>query len=94
MNDQRLLIHAGTLITADANNTVRHEQGVLVENGTIAAVDDWALLASAEGAHIIDAGKAWWISTFPGLAILTTVMAFNLLGDGLRSALDPRMRVD
>jgi len=39
-------------------------------------------------------GKAWWISTFPGLAILTTVMAFNLLGDGLRAALDPRMRVD
>jgi peptide/nickel transport system permease protein len=35
---------------------------------------------------------AWWISTFPGLAIVFTVVAFNVLGDGLRDALDPRMR--
>ncbi len=35
---------------------------------------------------------AWWISTFPGLAIVATVVAFNLLGDGLRDALDPRLR--
>ncbi len=35
---------------------------------------------------------AWWISTFPGLAIVLTVTAFNLLGDGLRDALDPRLR--
>jgi peptide/nickel transport system permease protein len=35
----------------------------------------------------------WWISTFPGLAILLTVMAINLLGDGLRDALDPRLRI-
>lgn len=35
---------------------------------------------------------AWWISTFPGLAIVLTVVAFNLLGDGLRDALDPRLR--
>lgn len=32
----------------------------------------------------------WWISTFPGLAIMVTVMTFNLLGDGLRDELDPR----
>lgn len=37
--------------------------------------------------------RAWWISTFPGLAIVLTVTAFNLLGDGLRDALDPRMRM-
>ena len=36
--------------------------------------------------------RAWWLLTFPGLAILVTVMAFNLLGDGLRDALDPRLR--
>ncbi|HUF89392.1 MAG TPA: ABC transporter permease [Gemmatimonadota bacterium] len=36
---------------------------------------------------------AWWISTFPGLAIVLTVVSFNLLGDGLRDALDPRSRV-
>ncbi len=35
---------------------------------------------------------AWWIATFPGLAIVVTVIAFNLLGDGLRDALDPRLR--
>jgi len=34
----------------------------------------------------------WWISTFPGIAILTTVVCFNLVGDGIRDALDPRMR--
>ena len=35
---------------------------------------------------------AWWIATFPGLAIVFTVIAFNLFGDGLRDALDPRLR--
>jgi peptide/nickel transport system permease protein len=35
---------------------------------------------------------AWWIATFPGLAIVATVTAFNLLGDGLRDAMDPRLR--
>jgi peptide/nickel transport system permease protein len=34
----------------------------------------------------------WWISLFPGLAIVLTVIAFNLVGDGLRDALDPRVR--
>ncbi len=34
----------------------------------------------------------WWISTFPGMAILSTVVCFNLIGDGVRDALDPRMR--
>jgi peptide/nickel transport system permease protein len=36
--------------------------------------------------------QAWWIMTFPGLAIAITVLGFNLLGDGLREALDPRQR--
>ncbi|OGR89767.1 MAG: peptide ABC transporter permease [Elusimicrobia bacterium RIFCSPLOWO2_01_FULL_60_11] len=45
--------------------------------------------------NMLSAGKdyiyfAWWLSVFPGLAILTTVMAFNLFGEGLRDALDPR----
>jgi peptide/nickel transport system permease protein len=35
---------------------------------------------------------AWWVSFFPGLAILLTVMGINLVGDGLRDALDPRQR--
>ena len=35
---------------------------------------------------------AWWVSTFPGLAILFTIISVNLLGDGLRDTLDPRLR--
>jgi dipeptide transport system permease protein len=36
--------------------------------------------------------RAWWVVTFPGLMILMTVLAFNLLGDGLRDALDPKLK--
>ena len=36
--------------------------------------------------------RAWWVVTFPGLAILVTVLAINLIGDGLRDAIDPKMR--
>ncbi len=44
----------------------------------------------AEGRDYI--ASAWWVSFFPGLAILVTVLAFNLCGDWLRDALDPTMR--
>jgi len=48
------------------------------------------------GAMVSNARKtfagAWWSATFPGLAIFATVFAFNVLGDGLRDALDPRTR--
>lgn len=45
--------------------------------------------------NILTSGKdyiefAWWLSLFPGLAILVTVLAYNLLGEGIRDALDPR----
>jgi dipeptide transport system permease protein len=36
--------------------------------------------------------RAWWVVTFPGLAILITVLAINLIGDGLRDALDPKLK--
>lgn len=52
---------------------------------------EWGLM-SAEGRDVLR--RAWWISTFPGIAMLSVVVACNLVGDGLRSALDPRMRVD
>ncbi|MBN2254597.1 MAG: ABC transporter permease [Deltaproteobacteria bacterium] len=47
--------------------------------------------------NILTAGKdnidiAWWLSLFPGLAILVTVLGFNLLGEGIRDSLDPRLR--
>jgi dipeptide transport system permease protein len=37
--------------------------------------------------------RAWWVVTFPGLMILVAVLAFNLLGDGLRDALDPKLKM-
>ncbi len=36
--------------------------------------------------------RAWWVVTFPGLAILITVLAFNLMGDGMRDAFDPKLK--
>ncbi len=50
---------------------------------------EWGLMSS-EGRQLLQ--RAWWISAFPGLAILTVVIGFNLLGDGLRAALDPKIR--
>jgi peptide/nickel transport system permease protein len=49
--------------------------------------------------NILTAGKdyitvAWWLSLYPGLAILITVLAYNLLGEGLRDVLDPRMMLE
>ena len=49
----------------------------------------WGSMVSEGRGYLID---AWWISTFSGLAIVLTVVAFNLAGDGLRDALDPRLR--
>lgn len=49
----------------------------------------WGLMVS-EGRGLI--ATAWWLSLFPGLVILVTVLAFNLVGDWLRDYLDPRLR--
>jgi ABC-type dipeptide/oligopeptide/nickel transport system permease subunit len=43
-----------------------------------------------EGKDAIEIG--WWLSVYPGLAILVTVLSYNLLGEGIRDALDPRLR--
>ncbi len=51
---------------------------------------EWGSM-TAEGASELVTG-AWWLFLFPGLAIVVTVLSFNLLGDGLRDLLDPRMR--
>jgi peptide/nickel transport system permease protein len=50
---------------------------------------EWGLMI-AEGRNYIT--NEWWVSTFPGLAIALVVLGFNLLGDGIRDALDPRLR--
>ncbi|OUN00754.1 MAG: peptide ABC transporter permease [Firmicutes bacterium ZCTH02-B6] len=54
-------------------------------------VPDWGGMIS-QGRQFLR--TAWWVGVFPGLAILITVLGFNLLGDGLRDALDPRMRLN
>jgi peptide/nickel transport system permease protein len=51
---------------------------------------EWGAMIS-DGREYIITGE-WWIVTFPGLAIATTILGFNLLGDGLRDVLDPRLR--
>jgi ABC-type dipeptide/oligopeptide/nickel transport system permease subunit len=50
---------------------------------------EWGLMTADGRAYLV---RAWWMTTFPGLAIFSTVIAFNLAGDGLRGALDPRTR--
>lgn len=50
---------------------------------------DWGL-SIAEGRDYLP--QSWWAVTFPGLGILVTVLGFNLLGDGLRDLVDPRLR--
>ncbi len=52
-------------------------------------VPSWGNILTEGRTYIFD---AWWLTVFPGLAILITVLSFNLLGEGLRDALDPRLR--
>jgi len=51
----------------------------------------------ASWGNILTSGKenieiAWWLSVFPGLAILFSVLSYNLLGEGVRDAIDPRLK--
>ncbi len=50
---------------------------------------EWGLMVSIGRGFIVD---YWWVATFPGVAIIITVLGFNLLGDGLRDILDPKLR--
>lgn len=50
---------------------------------------EWGVMLSDSKAFI---ESAWWLVTFPGLCILLVVLTFNVLGDGLRDALDPKLR--
>ncbi len=53
-------------------------------------IAEWGAMI-AEGREYIISGQ-WWLVTFPGLGIATAILGFNLLGDGLRDVLDPRLR--
>jgi dipeptide transport system permease protein len=50
---------------------------------------EWGTMLAESREFIL---RAWWVVTFPGLAILITVLSINLMGDGLRDALDPRLK--
>jgi len=50
---------------------------------------EWGLMITSSRAYFLD---YWWTVTFPGLAIFVSVLAFNLVGDGLRDLLDPKVR--
>jgi len=57
--------------------------------GAQAPIPEWGSML-ADARQFVQ--SAWWVVTFPGVAILTTVLAFNLMGDGLRDALDPKLK--
>jgi peptide/nickel transport system permease protein len=50
---------------------------------------DWGAMLDSGRAYMV---SAWWVSVFPGVAIMIAVLGFNLLGDGIRDLLDPRLR--
>jgi len=57
--------------------------------GAQAPTPEWGTMLADAREFVL---RAWWVVTLPGLAILLTVLAFNLMGDGLRDALDPRLK--
>ena len=57
--------------------------------GAQAPTPEWGTMLADAREFVL---RAWWVVTFPGLAILITVLAFNLLGDGLRDAFDPKLK--
>jgi len=58
--------------------------------GAIPPEPEWGAMLGDSYRYL--ASGAWWAVLFPGLAIMLSVLGFNLLGDGLRDALDPKMR--
>jgi peptide/nickel transport system permease protein len=76
--------------TLGIGNTILLEAGLsFLGLGVQPPTASWGSIINDGRGVLLD---AWWISTFPGLAIVLTVISFNLLGDGLRDALDPRLR--
>jgi peptide/nickel transport system permease protein len=51
---------------------------------------EWGAMLAGERNYL---DRAWWICTFPGMGIMLTVMSLNMIGDGLRDALGPRLRL-
>ena len=76
--------------TLGIGNTIVLEAGLsFLGLGPPPPMPTWGGMVAAGGETLIE---AWWVATFPGLTIVLVVLAFNLVGDGLRDALDPRLR--
>jgi peptide/nickel transport system permease protein len=80
------VISVGSLLVA---NAILLESGLSFLGLGDPNVMSWGLLISAGRTSL---REAWWICTFPGIAILLTVLAINLIGDGLNDAFNPRLR--
>jgi len=78
----QMTLDIGTVILAAAGLS-------FIGLGAQPPVADWGLMISEGRDYILD---QWWIGAFAGLAILILVLAFNLVGDGLRDVLDPRSK--
>ena len=77
------------LVTLDLGNAILVFAGLsFLGLGVVPPTAEWGAMV-AEGRELV---QQWWVATFPGIAILTVVMGFNFLGDGLRDWLDPHAR--
>ena len=75
------------LLTLDVGNAIITFAGLsFLGLGTVPPTAEWGAMV-AEGRELV---QQWWVAAFPGLAILTVVLGFNFLGDGVRDGLDPR----
>jgi peptide/nickel transport system permease protein len=91
---RHILLNAITPVTVLATlgiaNNILLEAGLtFLGLGVDPTIPSWGGML-ADGRNYIE--RAWWVATFPGLAITVTVLGFNLLGDWLRDTLDPRTR--
>ena len=77
------------LVTLDVGNAIITFAGLsFLGLGVVPPTPEWGSMV-AEGRELV---SQWWVATFPGLAILTVVLGFNFLGDGIRDWLDPKAR--
>lgn len=77
------------LVTLDVGNAIITFAGLsFLGLGVVPPTPEWGSMV-AEGRELVE---QWWVAAFPGLAILTIVLGFNFLGDGIRDWLDPKAR--
>ena len=77
------------LVTLDMGNAIITFAGLsFLGLGVVPPTPEWGAMV-AEGRELVE---QWWVAAFPGVAILSVVMAFNFMGDGFRDWLDPRSR--